>query len=272
MQTLRPDRPSDLDDEPLPLPRGLTRLVAVCLVLILAANTGCASIRITDPPRTATEQFLLSGAAAKAVGQLTFGPLRGRRVFVDTQYFAASEQQFVLGELRARLLLAGVNLVPIRDDAEVVMEVRSGGVGIDREDFLLGLPALVLSTEEGGLGVPFATPEIALLKNTEQWGIASVAFVAYWRETGDVVASSGPYIGWTTRDDWWFFGMGPNSVGNIPPVAKPDLNRPEPPGQPGEAEPEEDPWPEEADEGAAPPDAEEDPAKTPDEAGGEGPD
>lgn len=189
------------------------------LLLLMLAAGGCSSIRVTDPPRTATEQFLLSTAAAEAVGQLTFDSLRGRAVFVDTAYFAASEERFVLGELRARLLLAGVQLVSERDDAAVVLEVRSGGVGIDRKDFLLGIPSLLLTTEaEGTVGLPFQTPEIAFLKNLEQYGIASVAFVAYWRETGEVVASSGPYIGVSMRDDWWIFGFGPNSVGDIPPV------------------------------------------------------
>src|SRR5690606_28433066 len=88
-------------------------LWCVMLALTVAwATGGCASIRVTDPPRTATEQFLLAKAAEAAVEQLTFEPIRGRRVFVDSTYFAASEEAFVLGELRAQLLLAGVQLVP----------------------------------------------------------------------------------------------------------------------------------------------------------------
>jgi hypothetical protein len=31
-----------------------------------------------------------------------------------------------------------------------------------------------------------------------------------------VVHESGPFIGRTTRDDWWVFGFGPRTVGNIP--------------------------------------------------------
>jgi hypothetical protein len=122
--------------------------------------------------------------------------------------------------------MAGVNIVPARDASEVVMEVRSGGVGIDRSDFLVGLPAVAVSAEgnSGTFGIPFVVPEIAVLKNIEQWGIASVAYVAYWRDTGEVVASSGPYVGWSNRDDWWIFGYGPQTVGNIPPVGTPDAD------------------------------------------------
>lgn len=197
------------------------RTIPIALLAALTLLPACTStIRTTDPARTATEQFLLSQAASLAVSQLTVEGLRGRRVFVDDQYFAASESKFVLGELRNRLFLGGVQLVPERKLAQVILEVRSGGVGIDRADYLLGLPSLVLSAGEDGdntsTSTPIATPELALLKNINQVGVASVAFIAYWADTGEVVASSGPFIGRTTRDDWWVFGFGPRTVGNIP--------------------------------------------------------
>jgi hypothetical protein len=196
------------------------RTIPILLLAALTLLPACTStIRTTDPARTATEQFLLSQAASLAVSQLTVEGLRGRRVFVDDQY-SASESKFVLGELRNRLFLGGVQLVPERKLAQVILEVRSGGVGIDRADYLLGLPSLVLSAGEDGdntsTSTPIATPELALLKNINQVGVASVAFIAYWADTGEVVASSGPFIGRTTRDDWWVFGFGPRTVGNIP--------------------------------------------------------
>lgn len=195
--------------------------LALLLTVSMMLVGGCSSIRVTDPPRTATEQFLLSTSASEAVEQLKVESLQGRKVYIETEYFAASEEKFVLGELRAHLLIAGIQLVPSPDDAQVILEVRSGGVGIDREDFLLGVPSVVLSSStdsDGGLSVPYRTPEIAFLKNTQQMGFASVAFVAYWKESGEIVAVSGPYIGRSLRDDWWFFGFGPRSLGDIPTI------------------------------------------------------
>jgi len=196
-------------------------LVMVCGVML--GNAGCTStVRTTDPPRTASEQFLLSTAAQRAVDQLSVEGLRGRSVFVDSAYFAASESAFVLGELRAKLLMGGVQLVPKPDDANIVLEVRSGGVGIDRSDFLLGVPSLIISagdTDGGGLArTPLATPELAIVKNQYQQGIASVAFIAYWKDTGEVVAFSGPFVGRTEREDWWIFGLGRRTIGDIPPT------------------------------------------------------
>jgi len=199
--------------------RSSTIVILALLILMLGNVVGCASNRVTDPPRTATEQFLLSKAASEAVDQLSFESLRGRRVYMDPQYFAVSEQPFVLGEIRAKMLMSGLQLVPRREDAQVIAEVRSGGVGIDRNDYLLGVPALQVGAGEAAASaVPLLTPELAIFKDRYQTGFASVSYVAYWAATGEIVAGSGPFIGRSVRDDWWFFGAGPRSTGDIAPV------------------------------------------------------
>ena len=111
-----------------------------------------------------------------------------------------------------------------REAAQIVLEVRSGGIGIDRLEYLLGIPSIYVSGELGGdetgTNVPVATPELAIIKNTKQLGFASAAFVAYWADTGELVSSSGPFIGRTMREDWWFLGFGPRTIGDIPPAEK----------------------------------------------------
>jgi hypothetical protein len=66
--------------------------------------------------------------------------------------------------------------------------------------------------------IGFVTPEVAIVKETKQLSFASIAYVAYWANTGDVVANSGPSLGTAWRDDWWVLGFGPRTVGTIPPV------------------------------------------------------
>lgn len=198
-----------------------TRTLPLALMLVYLG--GCATVRITDPPRTATEQFLLSQAVVQAVDQLSAVPLRDQSVFIDPVYLEVPTQEkaFVLGQVRSFLLTRGVRLAAKREEAKIILEPRSGGVGIDRYDWLLGIPAVAIPfTSAGVAGVPLTTPELALLKKQRQRGYASVAFVAYWAATGELIAASGPAVGRTHRADYWILGTGPRTVGDIPPTEK----------------------------------------------------
>lgn len=209
--------------------KGVVRAVVMGLAAMAVAlsQTGCATIRVTDPGRTATEQFLMSEAMIEAIGQLSAAALRDRIVHVDRTYLAGAPEQevsFLVGEIRARLLLEGVRLAETRADADIILEPRTGGVGIDRTEFLLGIPAIYVPTAAGSVGAnapPVTTPELAIVKRTTQRGFAGVAFVAYWRDSGELIASSGPFVGRTLRQDYWFFGAGPQTTGDIPTTTTP---------------------------------------------------
>ncbi len=205
-------------------PRVFKQSVAASLgaLLLLIAGGGCATVRVTDPSQTATEQFLMSVAAARAIDQISAASLRDRLVYLDTTYFSATPetiQAYFLGAFRAKLLASGVRLVPTRDKAKIILELRSQGTSIDRLEYLLGLPALTAPTGTSGTqGFPVALPELAIYKQTSQSGYSSVAYVAYWADSGEVVASSGPFVGRTFREDYWLFGYKFRTLGNIPPA------------------------------------------------------
>ena len=209
--------------------RHAVRLITLPITVLglFGMATGCATIRVTDPPRTATEQFLLTGAAEEAVNQLSADALRDRIVYIDTTYLTsawqtAPELSYMIGEFRSKLLKGGARLVPSREKAQIVIELRSPGIGIDRLEFLLGVPSIAVPSIAGGAGAvaPLITPEVALLKSTRQYGFASVAFVAYWVDTGELLTSSGPFVGRTFREDWWILGTGPRTIGDIPPAQR----------------------------------------------------
>jgi len=196
---------------------------ALTLGVVLIALTGCATQRVTNSERTATEQFLLSKAVTEAVEPLSFDVLHGRKVYIDDRFFGAPEKVLVLGELRARLLLSGVQVAPDAKEAEIILELRSEGIGIDRYDSIIGIPSFGApsAATSAATSVPMVgivTPELAIVKETKQISFASIAYVAYWAGTGEVVASSGPSLGRAWRDDWWILNFGPRTVGTIPPV------------------------------------------------------
>ncbi len=202
--------------------RALAAAVVAAVFLLLPAMGGCAASRITDPSRTATEQFLMSQAATRAVEQLTFHGIAGRSAWLDTTHYVSSEPMYVIGEVRSRMLHYGVRLVDRREDADVIVELRSGGVGIDRDDYLFGIPAFLIpaGTTTGTPNTSLVTPELALFKRVDQKGVASVAYVAYRPDTGQFIASDGPKVGRSNRDDLWFFGFGPSTSGDIATTGK----------------------------------------------------
>jgi hypothetical protein len=171
---------------------------------------GCSTLRTTYTTSTATERFLLTQAVSQAVDQLSAAGLRDKEVWVDATYLTGEEQGFIMAELRARLLTSGVRLMPKRELAKVVLEVRTGGIGVDSYEYFVGIPHV---------GV-IDTPEFAIIKDLKQRGFASVAFVAYFSDTGELLAASGPFVGRTIRTDYWLFGSGPRTAGNIPTAEK----------------------------------------------------
>jgi hypothetical protein len=199
---------------------------------------------VTDPARTATEQFLISGSITDAVAELSMDGLRDQLVYVDATYLVgdpgqvqqanvvqrdrpAQDYLFLLGEVRAKMLKEGVRITSKREEATVIVEVRSGGVGIDRYEFLLGFPSVVLNSASSGSGsaaqgTPLVTPEISLLKSSRQRAFSSVSIVAYRAKagSGELVSQSGPFVGKRLRADYWILGTGPNTVGDIPPAEK----------------------------------------------------
>ena len=218
--------------------------LVILSAIFLCLGGGCTTIRVVDPPRTADLDFLLTGAATQAVAQLSVDSLRDRMVYVDTRWLIPTieatanfqlanelahqpepEYLFLVGELRAKLLKSGVRLVEQRDKAQVVLEIRAGALSANHLEYLLGLPASLIPASitggsTGGTGLTLNTPELSILKSTKQYGWASVAFVAYWRDSGELLAVSGPYVGKTSREDYWIFGTGPRTIGNIPPANK----------------------------------------------------
>src|SRR5215212_11926779 len=131
------------------------------LPLLLLLLPSCTYYRTTDPPITADQQFLTSEATIRAVDQLSAVALRDRIVFVDSTYLTGHDHSFLVAEVRARLLVSGVRLAADRAKAQVILELRSGGIGIDRQYYMVGLPSFGLPGTSGPGGSAFATPEIA---------------------------------------------------------------------------------------------------------------
>jgi hypothetical protein len=162
------------------------------------------SPRFSDPPRTATEQLLLSTATDLAVGEMDLSRLSGRKAVLDPANVDGYDKAYALGALAQRLNEAGALLVGDRKDAEAVVSARAGALSADRADMLIGVPELSVPTPFGG---QLRTPEIAFLKQTRLTGIVKLALHAYEHPSGKHILSVGPLSGKSYYTLWTVLGL-----------------------------------------------------------------
>lgn len=171
-------------------------LAALLGALLLGS---CTTQRNSQPPRTATEEMLISAAADRAAEALQphFAP--GAKVFVDAQYFEGTDDKYAISVIRDRLARKGAHLVSDQKAADMVVEIRSGAQSIDQNSLLIGLPSLNLPLPLTG---QIQTPEIALFKRARQVGVAKIAATGYGAKNGVYAVTLGPDYGFSHLTDW----------------------------------------------------------------------
>jgi len=187
-------------------------IILVCAVM----SFGCGTTRWSDTKRTATEQLLISDAMDRAVSRLDFRAVAGKKVFLDAAYIkGVLDSSYLISSLRQHMLASGCVVMDQREESDYVVEVRTGVVGTDRRELLLGVPATILPDTIPVPGVPSSIPEMPLAKKTEQRAVAKIAAFAYNRHSGRPVWQSGIVPIESTAKDIWVLGAGPFQRGNI---------------------------------------------------------
>ena len=165
---------------------------------------GCTVVRETQPVRTATEQLILSHAVIDAVRQIEADAVAGKKVMLDLSYLKIVDLEFTQGELRDRLLQLGAELVVDAGAAEIIVEARSPGLGIDDSKTMIGIPAIPVPVPSVGI---FKTPALPLFKHDKQRGIAGFSLTGIEAATGKHVFSVGPIIGNAVHSDMSLIGF-----------------------------------------------------------------
>jgi hypothetical protein len=162
------------------------------LIFAALAGSGCASYKSTSPPRSATEQLLLSTAVDRAMASADLALFANQKVFLDTTYFDSYDSKYAIGEIRDALSRAGALLEANVKDANVIIEIRAGALSTDSLDTLIGVP-------NTGLPIPLAgtvsIPELALYKKETQFAYAKIALLAYANQSRAHIFSSGSLAG-----------------------------------------------------------------------------
>jgi hypothetical protein len=182
----------------------ISRHVA-CLILALFLS-GCTTTRKTDTARTAREQLLISNAVDQALAKVDFAAFQGQRVLVEEKYIDCTDKAYVVGSVRHRLMLNGATIATKPEEADVVMELRSGGVGTDDADSYLGIPQIVLP----GM---LTLPEVKLVTRTRQTALAKIGMVAYDAKSSQVLGAGGVSSSLSDDNNLYVFGVGPFQSG-----------------------------------------------------------
>jgi hypothetical protein len=167
----------------------------LCLLLLAASSLTQKS----NPPRTATQEFLISTAIDRAVEGLKLHIPKSTSVDLDASNVEGTDSKYAVASIAERVLLAGGRLYPERSKADMVVAIRSGALSTDSDGFLLGISAT-------GVPVPLAgtlsLPEVALLKRAETRGVAKFAATLYDAKTGALKSASGASYGFSHRTQW----------------------------------------------------------------------
>ena len=180
----------------------------IVICLLVATFVGCVSMKESDTARTGLEQLLISSAVDDSLNKVDLTPVRGAKVFLKPDYLDSVDKNYVLMSLRSRLLSHDCTLVDKAEDADVTMEVGSGGIGTDRTELAVGTPAISL----GPMG---SFPKLSVYERKRAMGTAKLCLIATDTKTKQPVINSGFTLARSDHQHWTMLGAGPVLSGSV---------------------------------------------------------
>ena len=187
-----------------------TPAAALAAVLFCTLLSGCATTKRSDTSRTGMEQLLVSDAIDRSIAKIDLRPLAGKSVFVDPQYLDCVDKGYVVSSLRHRVVTAGARLAANADDADLIAEVRSGGVGTDRQQSYVGTPNISLP----GI-TPIEIPEVKLWNKDRQLATAKIGLMVYDAKTRLPLGPGGMSLARSDDTNTFVAGIGPWQTGSV---------------------------------------------------------
>jgi hypothetical protein len=189
----------------------------VVLGILLGLSSGCTSTKTSNTARTGTEQLLISNAVDQSLSKVDFRPMAGKKVLIEEKYLESTDKGYVASTVRHHVLQAGGALVAKPEEAEVILEIRSGGIGTDTSDSFLGVP---------GISLPgmLTLPDVKIVTRTRQSAFAKLGLVAIDAKTHQVLGDGGTTLSMSDDNKWFVMGVGPYEDGSMNREVKTSLN------------------------------------------------
>ncbi len=164
-------------------------------VLIVIHLAGCSTRTVSNTPRTAIEQMLLSTAVDTALKKFELPQVKGKKVYIDLTNLTGEGSEYMKVAVRARFSEIGATLTGTPDQAEFTAEVASGCLGTEFKSFIVGIPSIPVP------GSPAPLPEVSLFRKVEQTGI--MKFLIFVHAKGQFVTLD-QYYARADRDESFF--------------------------------------------------------------------
>jgi len=179
--------------------------LSACAVM---TGSGCTSARTTNTARTAREQVLISNAVDRALAKIDFAAFQGSKIYVEEKYLDCVDKGYLVGSIRHRAMVNGASLVAKPEEADIVLEIRSGAIGTDTADSFLGTPEIVLP----GM---LTLPEVRLIARNNQSAMAKIGLMAYDARTHQLLGDGGVSSSLSRDNNWYVLGIGPYQNGEV---------------------------------------------------------
>ena len=189
----------------MPVPRSS---LFVLTAVLSGLTPGCTTPSTSNTARTAVEQLLISNAVDQSLNKVNFRPFGGHAVHLSDAYVEAVDKLYIVGSVRHRLLNAGARLVDKPEEADIIVELRSGGVGTNTAETFVGTPEVALP----GM---VTIPEMKIAERIQQTGLAKLGLVAYDARTKEVLGTGGTSLSESTDNNWFVGGIGPFRGGSL---------------------------------------------------------
>jgi hypothetical protein len=173
--------------------------------------SGCATMKQSDTARTGVEQLLVSSAIDRSLDRVDMRTIAGAKVYVEQKYLDCVDKNYVVVALHQRLMRNGCTLVEKQEESDVTIELGSGGVGTDRQELFVGIPAMTVP-----MPLPVSIPQVPFFNRVRYNGTAKIAIVAYDTKTKSPVINSGAMLARSDHKSWNVLGTGHVVTGSVP--------------------------------------------------------
>jgi hypothetical protein len=149
-----------------------------------------------------------SNAVDQSLNKVDLRPISGAKVHIKTDLLDCVDKNYIVLAMKSRLMAHQCVIVDKPEDAEIQLEIASGGVGTDRTELVVGTP-------EVPLGLMGSIPKVNFYERNKAMGTAKLVVVATDVKTKQPLINSGFALARSDHQYWTMLGAGPVLSGSV---------------------------------------------------------